>query len=150
MDFQRRLENLIREVTQRFGVELMDAALKGYGKKQILIVTIDKKGGVTIKDCENVSRKLDALLDEEDLMQGSYTLEVTSPGLERPLTQMEDFIKNKGNLLRVTTKEKIHHQHVFIGRLKEVSREGIVLEIDKTIVEIGFANISKARLEIEI
>ncbi len=150
MDLQRRLENLIREVTGNFGVELIDATLKGHGRKQILRVTIDKEGGITIKDCENVSRELDTLLDEEDLIQHSYTLEVTSPGIDRPLTRIEDYLKNKGSLLKVTTKKGIHNQNVFIGRLKDVSKEGIVLEFDKKRVTIAFINISRARLEIEI
>ncbi len=147
---QNRLNELIREVTQGFDIELKDIKLKGYGKRKLLRITIDKKEGVTLNDCEKVSRELNTLLDADDLIQGSYTLEVTSPGIDRPLTGINDFEKNTGKLLKITTKGKINNKNLFFGRLIEVSDKEIILKINKKPLEISFDNILKARLEIEI
>lgn len=118
----------------------------------MLKVVIDKEGGVTLGDCETFSRRLEALLDVEDPIQGPYNLEVSSPGLDRPLRSLGDFEKHVGKLIRVTTREKIDNQTFFIGRLLGLRDDVITLltaEVSKE-VSIPFADISKANLEIEL
>jgi len=140
---------LAREATEIAGVELFDVELLGQRGKMIVRVSIDNEQGIGIKDCERVSRQLEALLDVEDPIQGSYTLEVTTPGLDRPLRGIEDFERFKGRQARVVTTERIANQTFFIGRIKSVKGDTIVLELENKEVEIPYKIVSKARLEIE-
>jgi len=140
---------LATEATEIAGVELFDVGLIGRRGKMILRVAIDNEQGIGIKECERVSRQLEALLDVEDPIQGTYTLEVTSPGLDRPLRNIEDFERFKGRQARVVTTERIDNQTFFTGRIKSVKGDIIVFELDNKEVEIPYKIVSKARLEIE-
>ncbi len=141
---------LALEAAEIAGVELVDVELLGQIGRMIVRVTIDSDKGIGIKDCEGVSRQLESLLDVEDPIPGSYTLEVTSPGLDRPLRSLEDFSRFKGRLARVVTREPIENQTFFVGRIETVEGEtvGLSLEGGKE-VKIPYEFISKARLEIE-
>jgi ribosome maturation factor RimP len=140
---------LAEQVAGEHGVELFDIELLGKGKV-VLRAVIDKEGGVTLDDCERFSRSLGALLDVEDPLPRSYTLEVSSPGLDRPLRDMKDFQKNSGKLARVITVEKIENQNFFIGRIKEVEHNLIMLSVSNREIAIPFEKISKAKLEVEL
>ena len=146
---RKKVMELAKEATEIAGVELFDVELLGQVRKMIVRVIIDSDKGVGIKDCERVSRQLEALLDIEDPIPGSYTLEVTSPGLDRPLRSIKDFEKFVGRLARVVTKEKIDNQTFFVGRIKAVNGENILLELDNKEIKIPYELISRARLEIE-
>lgn len=141
---------LAGQVAEGQGVEVIGVNLLGSWNRMLLRVTIDKDGGVTLDDCEKFSRNLGSLLEIEDPVQSAYTLEVSSPGLDRPLTTLKDFEGNIGRLVRVVTKEKIDNQNFFLGRIIGVVGNIIRLSIDKEEREIFFENISRARLEIEI
>ncbi len=136
------------------GLEVVSADILGSGRRLLLRVVVDKTEGVTVGDCERMSRGLEALLDVEDPIKGSYVLEVSSPGLDRPLVTQRDFEKNIGRLARVITKEKIDGQTFFIGRIVDVGEGWVRIKVeakggDKDIF-IPSGNISKARLEIEM
>ncbi|MEC4685495.1 MAG: ribosome maturation factor RimP [Nitrospirota bacterium] len=146
---RKKVRELAREATEIAGVELFDVELLGQRGKMIVRVIIDNEQGIGIKDCERVSKQLEALLDVEDPIQGSYTLEVTTPGLDRPLRGIEDFERFKGRLARVVTTERIANQTFFVGRIKSVKGDTIVLELENKEVEIPYKIVSKARLEIE-
>ncbi len=146
---KKKVVELAKEAVETAGVELDDVELLGQTGKMIVRVTIDSEGGVGIKECERVSRQLEALLDVEDPIPGSYTLEVTTPGLDRPLRSLRDFERFKGRLARVVTSERIDKQTFFVGRIKSVEGDRIVLELDNREVEIPYNIVSKARLEIE-
>lgn len=141
---------LAGQVAEGQGVEVIGVNLLGSWNRMLLRVTIDKDGGVTLDDCEKFSRNLGSLLEIEDPIQSAYTLEVSSPGLDRPLTTLKDFEGNIGRLVRVITKEKIDNQNFFLGRIIGVAGNIIRLSIDKEERGIFFENISRARLEIEI
>ena len=140
---------LAEQVADEHGVEIFDIELLGKGKV-VLRVVIDKEGGVTLDNCERFSRSLGALLDVENPLPRSYTLEVSSPGLDRPLRDMKDFQKNSGKLARVITVEKIENQNFFIGRIKEVAQNLITLSVSNREIVIPFDKISKAKLEVEL
>ncbi|HEC97296.1 MAG TPA: ribosome maturation factor RimP [Nitrospirae bacterium] len=146
---RKKVMELATEATEIAGVELFDVGLIGRRGKMILRVAIDNEQGIGIKECERVSRQLEALLDVEDPIQGTYTLEVTSPGLDRPLRNIEDFERFKGRQARVVTTERIDNQTFFTGRIKSVKGDIIVFELDNKEVEIPYKIVSKARLEIE-
>lgn len=155
MDIKRAIvEELILklagQVAEGQGLEVIGVNLLGSWNRMLLRVTIDKDGGVTLDDCEKFSRNFGSLLEIEDPIQSAYTLEVSSPGLDRPLTTLKDFEGNIGRLVRVITKEKTDNQNFFLGRIMGVVGNIIRLSIDKEEREIFFENISRARLEIEI
>jgi ribosome maturation factor RimP len=157
---REKVRELALEAVEVAGVELFDTEILGQRGQLIVRVTIDSLNGIGINDCELVSRQLEALLDIEDPIPGSYTLEVTSPGLDRPLREISDYERFKGRLARVVTKERLDNQTFFIGRIRGVKEDRILLESEPgrkerergkgRIVEIPFDKITKARLEIEI
>jgi len=148
-EIKKRVLRLAKEVAHEQGVELFDVELLGRGKL-LLRVVIDREGGVTLDDCERFSRGLEALLDVEDLIPVSYTLEVSSPGLDRPLKGLEDFEKHKGRLARIVTAEKMEGRNLFIGRLSGVSSDFIKLLVNGREIDIPLDKIREARLEVEL
>jgi ribosome maturation factor RimP len=149
MELKERIRRLAEEVADQEDLELVDLELTR-GRKVVLRVFIDKEGGVTIEDCERMSRALEALLDVEDPIKESYILEVSSPGLDRPLKGRHDFIRNMGKLARIITKDKVEMQNFFIGRIEGADENGIFLNLGKKTVFISYDNISRANLEVEI
>jgi len=154
----------VREVVQRVtassGLELVELEFRGVGgKARMLRVFIDKPGGVTHADCEAVSREVGTILDGEDSVPGgSYTLEVSSPGLDRKLSRPEDFARFVGSRVRLTTREPIEGNRFFEGRL-ESFRDGMLVlalsagkakrgkpEQPARQVEIAYSNVEKANL----
>ncbi|GBE06634.1 MAG TPA: ribosome maturation factor RimP [Nitrospirae bacterium] len=146
-----KVRELIGPVAGDVGVELYDVELKKAGRKFLLRVFIEKEGGVTVGDCERVSRGVAAVLDVEDPMPYSYTLEVSSPGLDRALRKPADFRKFTGKTARVVTTSPIENQTFFIGEIIDAGDNGIVLLLPKDKeVKIPYEHISRARLEVKI
>ena len=140
---------LAKQVADEHGVELFDVELLGRGKV-VLRAIIDKEGGVTLDDCERFSKSLSAILDVENPLPHSYTLEVSSPGLDRPLRNVKDFKINSGKLARIITVEKIENQNFFVGRIKDVAHNLVTLTVSNRDIAIPFEKISKAKLEIDL
>jgi ribosome maturation factor RimP len=150
-EIQQKVTELIGPVITDMGIDLIDIELKRMGGKALLRVYIDREEGVTIDDCEQVSREISSVLDVEDPIPYSYVLEVSSPGLDRPLKKPEDFIRFKGNTVRVITREPIGKQTFFIGSLAKATDSDIVLLLPRDReVTITYDNISGARLEVEV
>ncbi|RMG68414.1 MAG: ribosome maturation factor RimP [Nitrospirae bacterium] len=150
-ELRKKVLALAEEAAEVAGVEVDDVEILGHPGNMTVRVIIDSEQGITIEDCERVSRQLEALLDIEDPIEGSYNLEVSSPGLDRPLRKIEDFVRFKGRLARVVTKERIDNQTFFVGRIEAVEDgDVVVLKLKKKTVNIPFSLISKARLEIEL
>lgn len=150
-ELRDKIKNIIEPVINAEGMELYDIEFNRMRGKGLLRVFIEKEGGVTIDDCERISREIEAALDVEDPIPFSYVLEVSSPGLDRPLRKLEDFNKYSGNTVRVVTLEAIDDQTFFIGTIEKVENDEISLLLPKNRhVIIPFKNISKARLEVEV
>ncbi len=150
---KQKIYDLASDVAADEGFELYDLQILGSGRKTILRVIIDKEGGVTIDDCEKMSKSLSALLDIEDPIKAPYTLEVSSPGIDRPLIKHRDFEKNIGKLVRIITLEMIDNQTFFIGRIIDVGENWVRISYEKKDKKedlfIPIEKISKARLELE-
>ncbi len=146
-----RIREIIEPLINSLGITVDHVEFSKMGGKGLLRVYIDKEGGVTLDNCEQVSREIEAVLDVEDPIPYSYVLEVSSPGLDRPLKQLNDFKKNMGKTARVVTFEPIDRQTFFIGRIVGVTDDEISLLLpkDRKIV-VPYKNISKARLEVEL
>jgi len=146
-----KIRELIEPAIDSMGVELDDMELGRMKGKILLRVYIEKQGGVSIGDCERVSREIATVLDVEDPVPGAYVLEVSSPGLDRPLRKPRDFIRFSGKKVRVVTNEPVDKQTFFVGKIEDATDEDVmlVLQKDKKIT-ISYNNISKARLEVEV
>jgi ribosome maturation factor RimP len=151
-NIEQKIHELATQVADECGYELVDIGLFGGGSRTLLRVTLDKEGGINLSNCETFSRRLEALMDVEDPIGGSYTLEVSSPGLDRPLKSLDDFKKNVGKLARIITEEKVNNQNFFLGRIAGVNGTTIRLSVADGREEIilPFDAIAKARLEIEL
>jgi ribosome maturation factor RimP len=154
----------IREIAERVahssGLELVDLELLGGGKGRVLRVFIDKPEGVTHEDCANFSREAGTIFDVEDAVPGSeYTLEVSSPGLDRKLSKPADFQRFTGNLMKVMTRDPVNNNRHFEGRLKAFQDGRLTLELTPrkkskkheavesgVEVQIDLANVEKANL----
>ena len=146
---RQKIFQLAEQVAEEQGAELFGIELLGEGKV-LLRVFIDKDGGVTLDDCQRFSKSLGIVLDVENPIPGSYTLEVSSPGLDRPLRDLKDYEKNMGKLVRIITREKIENRNFFIGRIEGIHRGMIQLLVGEKEMSIPFTNISRASLEIEV
>src|SRR5215510_3621102 len=145
-----RIRRLIEEVVESQGYELVEAELKGAGKNSILRIFIDKPVGISHHDCELVSEQVGTGLDVEDLIPSSYTLEVSSPGLERKLVKDSDYTRFDGKLARIQTRIPLNQQKVFRGRLQGLHEGKVRLELPKgDILEIPLDVIQEARLEFD-
>jgi ribosome maturation factor RimP len=132
------------------GLEIVDIELKPEGGRggRVLRVYMDKEGGPSIDQLSRVSRGLSELLDEhDDVVTGSYTLEVSSPGINRPLRRPEHFSRFVGKRVRVRTRDMINGRRSFLGELLEVSEDRIAVKQDGTRWDIPFSQIDKSNYE---
>ena len=145
----------MREIAARAaserGLELVHVELAGGARSPVVRVFIDKPGGVTHEDCSEVSQHVGTVLDVEDFIPGAYTLEVSSPGLERGLYSRADYERFAGRLAKIKTRGAIGGQRNFRGRLAGVEGEEVLFD-DKTSgrVRVPLSEIAKANLEIDI
>src|SRR5688500_4659338 len=147
---QGRLRNLIEEVVEGQGYELVDIELKGAGKHSLLRIFIDRLEGVSLKDCELISEQLGTVLDVEDLIPFSYTLEVSSPGLDRKLVKDSDYTRFEGKLAKVQTRIPLQNQKTFKGRLRGLQGSNVLLELPKgNILEIPLDVVHESRLQFD-
>ena len=133
-----KIRELALPIVQEEGLELFHLEFKRSGYKWFLRVYLDREGGINLNDCEVVSKRLSAKLDLEDFIPYSYTLEVSSPGLDRPLLSERDYKKFKGKHVRIKTLEAIDGQRNFKGRLANYY-DGIItleMEIKKNLGEL--------------
>jgi len=150
LSLKDRLTGLIEPIIRFRGLELVDLTFSKGSGRAVLKVIIDQDLGVSIDDCTAVSREISALLDVEDIVPGSYALEVSSPGLDRPLKSLEDFMRFSGRLAKVTMVEPVDGKKFIVGRVLKVAGGDVVLECDGDVtVAVPFNNIKKARLEVE-
>jgi ribosome maturation factor RimP len=141
---------IIERVTSREGLELVHWEALGPRSNFVLRIYIDKPGGVNHGDCETVSNQVGTLLDVEDLIAHHYTLEVSSPGVERGLYKAEDYRRFAGNRVRLRTAEPINGQRNFRGVLLGLDQSTVRLDADGLgQIEIPYERIVKANIEYE-
>jgi len=145
-----RLERLAQRAAEPFGLDVAWVELKRHGGSTLFRVFIDQEAGVGLQDCQQVSERLGVILDVEDPIESSYTLEVSSPGLDRPLWSKKDYQRFTGRLARVKTREPLQGRRHFRGRLAGVEEDRVVLENREGRVSIPFAVIESGRLEVEL
>jgi ribosome maturation factor RimP len=143
------ITSLVMPVLQEKDLVLVDVLYRRESGGWVLRVFIDKEDGVTLDDCTVVSREVSHLLDIENIIEQAFNLEVSSPGLDRPLKSVGDFQRFAGRKAKVTTKEPIEGNQVFTGRINKVEDELITMEVGQQELCIPFSEVAKARLEVE-
>ena len=146
-NYEQRTEQLITPILEENHFELVDVEFVKEAGTWYLRAYIDKPGGITIDDCELISRALSDRLDEKNFIEESYILEVSSPGLGRPLRKEKDFIRSQGESVEVKLFRAVDRQKEFTGILKEWDKETVTLEFeDGAVLSIDRANIALIRL----
>jgi ribosome maturation factor RimP len=130
-EYEARTERMITPILERLGFELVDVEYVKEGSMWYLRAYIDKEGGITVNDCETVAREMNTLLDEADFIPDSYTFEVSSPGLGRPLKKEKDFIRNLGKQVEIRTYRSINRSKDFCGELKAYDDGSVTIVTDE-------------------
>ena len=142
-------ENLFLPITQKHGFELVDVEYVREVGVWYLRCYIDKEGGIAVDDCEVVSREADPILDTDDCIEESYILEVSSPGLGRPLKKEKDFKRSIGKAVECKLYKAIDKQKEFEGVLKDFTEDTVTIEIDEKDLVLDRKDIAMIRLAIE-
>lgn len=132
-----------------YGFELVDIEYRREGRGWVLRIYIDKDGGVSVEDCARISRELGTLLDLNDIIPGTYNLEISSPGLTRALKKVRDFERFKGKLVKIKTMKDIQGRRVFVGRLIDFVGNVASVEMDGHVYFIPYDEIERANLELD-
>jgi ribosome maturation factor RimP len=140
------LEAIMEPIIAQMGCELVGIEYSPRGKYSLLRIYIDKEGGVNIDDCERVSHQVSALLDVEDPIRGTYQLEVSSPGLDRPLFKRAHYERYLGETANVRTKVALEGRKKFRGTLCQLTENTVIMEVDGKNVEIPLDDVDKANL----
>lgn len=126
------LRDKIKPLVEEENLELVDLEFSEGGPASLLRVYVDKTAGVTVDQCADLSKRIGDLLDIEDLIPGRYRLEVSSPGLDRPLVSAADFKRKTGEKVKVFFKEQIDGKMEMVGKIKGFDGENILLELTKS------------------
>lgn len=129
-EYEQKTEKLLIPIMEANGFELVDVEYVKEAGNWYLRAYIDKPGGITVDDCEVVNRELGDLLDRDDFIDDSYILEVSSPGLGRPLKKERDFIRSKGEEVEIRTYRMVDRQKEFRGVLKAWDRDTVTIETE--------------------
>ena len=141
-----KLNDLIKPAIEKMGYELTDIEVKTQGREQLISIFIDNLTGINIEDCETVSRQISLLLDVENPISGKYTLEISSPGLDRKLTKLNHFKRFIGNELRIKLLRSMDGRRNFRGKLLAANKESIKVQVDDQLYKLPIDLIEIARL----
>ena len=133
------IEEKVLEITKiyadRLGLDVVAVEFKTHGKDKVLTVFIDKKGGVTLDDCSDLSLEIEPVLDEQDIITSAYILEVSSPGIDRPLENDSDLERNIGALVAIKLKEHQERRLEFEGYLNSFNTDEITIILDEPFIK---------------
>jgi ribosome maturation factor RimP len=147
-----RIAAIVQPVLDAIGFRLVRVRLSGQNGTTLQIMAERPDGTMTVEDCEAASRVLSPALDVEDPIQGAYQLEISSPGIDRPLVRRSDFAAAKGHLAKIETSVRLADRKRFRGRIAEIADDGVLVERDQAAygeepsIRIPFAAIAEARL----
>lgn len=149
MDIVNRVREILSPLTEKKKIEIIDVTYKREGHRMVLRILLDKEDGITVDECSEINNQLSQMLDVENILDEHYILEVSSPGLDRPMKSQEDFKRALGKNIKVTTYAPIDGKNVFIGKLLGIAESTIVMEDAEGIsTEIPKEKIARAKQEI--
>lgn len=144
---EERTEKLVSHVLETFGIELVGVEFRREQAGWVLRLYVDKEGGITLDDCSQVAREIGTVLDVEDYIDQHYSLEVSSPGLTRPLKKLKDFERFAGHLIRIKLYDAINGKKSFVTTIRGVHGDDIIMDLDGEEIKIKINDIAKANLE---
>jgi len=144
-----KVEEIAQRVAASEGIEVLEVEFKGGGGSQLLRISIDKPEGVSHADCEFVSHQVSTILDVEGLVPGHYTLEVSSPGVERKLLKPKDYIRFQGKKARVVLREPLENRRHWEGTLAGLEDGSLLLETTGRTVRVPLDQVQRANLKFE-
>lgn len=145
----KRVIQLVEPVLDDMGFELVDIEYLSERGRWVLRVYADKKGGITLDDCAFVSRQIGDLIDVKDIIQHEYVLEVSSPGLNRPLKKERDFLLAVGKKVKIKTIRPINGRRRFTGYVKKFHEMSLYVEVDNNLITLPWQDVEKANLVYE-
>ena len=148
-EYEQKTETLLEPIITRLGFELVDVEYVKEGGQWYLRAYIDKPGGITVDDCEAVSREFSDILDEKDYIEDSYIMEISSPGLDRPLKKEKDFARSIGKLVEIRTYRPIEKQKEFCGELTAYDNNSVTIDEEGTPRTFDKKDIALVRLAID-
>ena len=148
-DYERRAEALLLPIVEEAGFELVDVEYVKEAGNWYLRGYIDKPGGITVNDCEAVSRRFSDLLDAEDFIEDSYIMEISSPGLDRPLKKDKDFERNMGKDVEIRTYSPVDGRKDFRGELVSYDKETVTIREEEKESVFSRKDIALIRLAID-
>jgi ribosome maturation factor RimP len=155
-DMKSRFAKVVREITEliepvldEMGIELVDAQYLSERGRWILRIYVDQAGGIGVDECAEVSREIGDLIDVRDIIGHEYVLEVSSPGLDRPLTRDAHFLGAVGKKVKVRMQSPIEGRRNFTGRLRRFENRTLYLEAEKGVIPLSLENVEKANLVYE-
>lgn len=147
---ERIKEQVLPLLTEQ-AVELVELLISREKGRSVLRFLVDKSGGITLDECARLNQEIGQLLERENVIEESYLLEVSSPGLDRRLESTRDFQRVRGELVKIVLHRPIDKQNVWVGLLEEVDEENVVIRTEqKELQRICLANIARANLALEI
>jgi len=141
-----KLVAIIEPAVSALGFELLGVEYMPQGRHSLLRIYIDHEDGITVDDCGDVSHQVSAVLDVEDPIRGEYTLEVSSPGLERPLFTLEHYARFAEQLAEIRLHAPLHGRRKFKGRIQGVDGDEVILDVEGEEQRLAIGNIEKAHL----
>lgn len=141
-----QLTDMLKPSVEAMGCELWGIEYQAQGRHSVLRVFIDREAGISVQDCERVSRQVSSILDVEDPIAGEYTLEVSSPGADRPLFTLAQFAKFVGNKVSVRLRVPFEGRRNFTGLLRTVEEQDVVVVIDAEEFLLPVETIEKANI----
>jgi len=143
---EKKLNDMFEPVVESMAYELVGVELTGSGNGTVLRIYIDSEKGITVEDCRAVSYQISGILDVEDPLQNRYTLEVSSPGLDRPLVKPEHFKQFTGELVKIRSTEAVLGRKNFKGVLESFDGKNLFVAVDNEEYEIPLDIVEKANL----
>ena len=146
-----KVKELVRPLLSGQQVELVDVLLRRERGRFTLKFLVDKPAGITLDECARLNREIDQVFDRENIIQQSYVLEVSSPGLDRPMKSTRDFQRAQGQLIRIILHEPLNKQNVWVGLVSGVDDEKVIIQTeDQKKQSIPRKNIARANLEVGV
>lgn len=145
----REISQLIEPILEEMGIELVDVEYVSSQGGWVVRVYVDKEGGITVDDCASVSREIEEIIDIKDIVPHSYILEVSSPGLNRPLKKEKDFQQAVGKKIKAKTSIPLGGRRHFTGYLRAFRNGTLYLQVENNMVSLSSRNVEKANVVYE-
>ena len=149
MNFERKLNDYIKEICANLNYKFIEVSMHGHKDKYNIKVIADTEAGITLEECQKISREISDIIFRKDLIFGDYRIDVSSPGLDKPLHHDYEYKRNIGRDLIVSYKNENNNLAEIIGKLTEYNAEGIILKIKEELITINFNKINQTKIKLK-